>query len=267
MIEISSVKTSRIEMIFQDQTVQKRVSQEEWEVRVQLAACYRFAAHFRMTDLIYTHISARVPGEDNHFLLNAFGLMWDEVKASNLVKITLDGQVIDDPTGLGFNEAGFVIHSAIHGARHDVACVMHTHTPSGVAVSAQKHGLLPISQHAMRLTGHVGYHDYEGVALDLEERARLVVDIGNKMTLILHNHGLLTCGTSVREAFDYMYYLERACQIQIAALSGGGKLIIPKEEVAQKVANSFARPGYQEKKGEWRALLRMLDRVDPSYKT
>lgn len=235
-------------MIFQDQTVQKRVSQEEWEVRVQLAACYRFAAHFRMTDLIYTHISARVPGEDNHFLLNAFGLMWDEVKASNLVKITLDGQVIDDPTGLGFNEAGFVIHSAIHGARHDVACVMHTHTPSGVAVSAQEHGLLPISQHAMRLTGHVGYHDYEGVALDLEERARLVADIGNKMTLILHNHGLLTCGTSVREAFDYMYYLERACQIQIAALSGGGKLIIPTEEVAQKVANSFARPGYQEKK-------------------
>jgi ribulose-5-phosphate 4-epimerase/fuculose-1-phosphate aldolase len=144
---------------------------------------------------------------------------------------------------------------------------MHTHTPSGVAVSAQEHGLLPISQHAMRLTGHVGYHDYEGVALDLEERARLVVDIGNKMTLILHNHGLLTCGTSVREAFDYMYYLERACQIQIAALSGGGKLIIPTEEVAQKVANSFARPGYQEKKGEWRALLRMLDRVDPSYKT
>ncbi len=253
-------------MTEQNQSVKERVSPEEWDVRVQLAACYRFAAHFRMTDLIYTHISARVPGDENHFLLNAFGLMWDEVNASNLVKITLDGTIVDDPTGLGFNEAGFVIHSAIHGARHDVACVMHTHTASGVAVSAQQHGLLPLSQHAMRLTGNVGYHEYEGVALNLEERERLVADIGDKMTLILHNHGLLTCGKTVREAFDFMYYLERACQIQIAALAGGTPVIMPTPEVAQKVANSFDRPGYQEKKGEWRALIRMLDRMDPSYK-
>jgi ribulose-5-phosphate 4-epimerase/fuculose-1-phosphate aldolase len=253
-------------MTEQNQSVKERVSPEEWDVRVQLAACYRFAAHFRMTDLIYTHISARVPGDENHFLLNAFGLMWDEVNASNLVKITLDGKIVDDPTGLGFNEAGFVIHSAIHGARHDVACVMHTHTASGVAVSAQQHGLLPLSQHSMRLTGNVGYHEYEGVALNLEERERLVADIGDKMTLILHNHGLLTCGKTVREAFDFMYYLERACQIQIAALAGGTPVIMPTPEVAQKVANSFDRPGYQEKKGEWRALIRMLDRMDPSYK-
>ena len=253
-------------MTEQNQSVKERVSPEEWDVRVQLAACYRFAAHFRMTDLIYTHISARVPGDENHFLLNAFGLMWDEVNASNLVKITLDGKIVDDPTGLGFNEAGFVIHSAIHGARHDVVCVMHTHTASGVAVSAQQHGLLPLSQHAMRLTGNVGYHEYEGVALNLEERERLVADIGDKMTLILHNHGLLTCGKTVREAFDFMYYLERACQIQIAALAGGTPVIMPTLEVAQKVANSFDRPGYQEKKGEWRALIRMLDRMDPSYK-
>ena len=253
-------------MTEQNQSVKERVSPEEWDIRVQLAACYRFAAHFRMTDLIYTHISARVPGDENHFLLNAFGLMWDEVNASNLVKITLDGKIVDDPTGLGFNEAGFVIHSAIHGARHDVACVMHTHTASGVAVSAQQHGLLPLSQHAMRLTGNVGYHEYEGVALNLEERERLVADIGDKMTLILHNHGLLTCGKTVREAFDFMYYLERACQIQIAALAGGTPVIMPTPEVAQKVANSFERPGYQEKKGEWRALIRMLDRMDPSYK-
>lgn len=253
-------------MTEQNQSVKERVSPEEWDVRVQLAACYRFAAHFRMTDLIYTHISARVPGDENHFLLNAFGLMWDEVNASNLVKITLDGKIVDDPTGLGFNEAGFVIHSAIHGARHDVVCVMHTHTASGVAVSAQQHGLLPLSQHAMRLTGNVGYHEYEGVALNLEERERLVADIGDKMTLILHNHGLLTCGKTVREAFDFMYYLERACQIQIAALAGGTSVIMPTPEVAQKVANSFDRPGYQEKKGEWRALIRMLDRMDPSYK-
>ena len=253
-------------MTEQNQSVKERVSPEEWDIRVQLAACYRFAAHFRMTDLIYTHISARVPGDENHFLLNAFGLMWDEVNASNLVKITLDGKIVDDPTGLGFNEAGFVIHSAIHGARHDVVCVMHTHTASGVAVSAQQHGLLPLSQHAMRLTGNVGYHEYEGVALNLEERERLVADIGDKMTLILHNHGLLTCGKTVREAFDFMYYLERACQIQIAALAGGTPVIMPTPEVAQKVANSFERPGYQEKKGEWRALIRMLDRMDPSYK-
>jgi ribulose-5-phosphate 4-epimerase/fuculose-1-phosphate aldolase len=264
MIFLRLVK--EIAMTPQDSSLKARVSPEEWDIRVQLAACYRFAAHFRMTDLIYTHISARVPGTENHFLLNAFGLMWDEVQASNLVKITLDGKIVDDPTGLGFNEAGFVIHSAIHGARHDVACVMHTHTASGVAVSAQQHRLLPISQHAMRLTGNVAYHDYEGVALNLEERERLVADIGSKMTLILHNHGLLTCGTTVREAFDFMYYLERACQIQIAALAGGTPLIIPSEEVTQKVAASFARPGYQEKKGEWRALIRMLDRMDPSYK-
>ncbi len=248
-------------------SVRDRVSAEEWQARVDLAACYRFAAHFRMTDLIYTHISARVPGPAHHFLLNAFGLMWDEVKASNLVKITLDGEIVDDPTGLGFNQAGFVIHSAIHAARPEVMCVMHTHTAAGVGVSAQEQGLLPISQHAMRLTGNVGYHHYEGVALNLEERERLVKDIGSKMTLILHNHGLLSCGKSVREALDYMYYLERACQAQIAAMAGGAKLIIPSQEIAENVARQFERPGYQERKGEWRALIRMLDKTDPSYKT
>ena len=254
-------------MTIVNQDVRSKVSDAEWQTRVHLAACYRFAAHFKMTDLIYTHISAKVPGSENHFLLNAFGLMWDEVKASNLVKITLDGEIVDDPTGLGFNEAGFVIHSAIHEARRDVNCIMHTHTAAGVGVSAQEHGLLPISQHAMRLTNNVAYHAYEGVALNLEERKRLVADIGDKMTLILTNHGLLTCGSTIREAFDYMYYLERACQIQIAALAGGAKLIIPSQEIAEGVAKSFSRPGYQEKKGEWLALLRMMDKLDPSYKT
>ena len=250
----------------QEIPVRERVSAEEWEMRVNLAACYRCAAHLRMTDLIYTHISARVPGPEHHFLLNAFGLMWDEVKASNLVKVTLDGEVVDDPTGLGFNQAGFVIHSAIHAARPEVMCVMHTHTAAGIGVSAQEQGLLPLSQHAMRLTGNVGYHHYEGVALDLDERKRLVADIGSKMTLILHNHGLLSCGKSVREALDYMYYLERACQAQVAAMAGGAKLIIPSQEIAEKVARQFERPGYQEKKGEWRAFIRMLDKTDPSYK-
>ncbi len=247
--------------------IRDRVSEQEWEMRVNLAAAYRCAAHLRMTDLIYTHISARVPGDQPHFLLNAFGLMWDEVKASNLVKVDYDGEIIDDPTGLGINRAGFVIHSAIHRARLRVHCVVHTHTAAGVGVSAQAQGLLPISQHAMRLTGNVSYHDYEGVALDLDEQKRLVSDMGECMTMILRNHGLLSCGDTVRQAFDYMYYLERACQAQIAALAGGSTLVMPSPEIAQKVAQQFERPGYQEKKGEWRALLRMLDKTDPSYKT
>jgi len=247
--------------------VRERVSPEEWEMRVNLAACYRIAAHMRMTDLIYTHISARVPGPDHHFLINAFGLLWDEITASSLVKVTLDGEIVEDPTGFGINQAGYVIHSAVHRARHDVNCVMHTHTAAGVGVSAQEQGLLPISQHAMRLTGNVGYHDYEGVALDLDEQQRLVRDLGDRMTMILRNHGLLSCGRTVREAFDYMYYLERACQAQISALSGNAKLRIPSQDIAEKVARQFERPGYQENKGEWRALLRMLDRMDPSYRT
>lgn len=246
--------------------VRERVSADEWEVRVDLAACYRAAAHFRMTDLIYTHISARVPGPDHHFLINAFGLMWDEIRASNLVKVTLDGEIVDDPTGLGINPAGYVIHSAVHRARAEINCVMHTHTAAGIGVAAQEQGLLPISQHAMRLTGNVSYHDYEGVALDLDEQQRLVRDLGSRMTMILRNHGLLSCGTTVRQAFDYMYYLERACQAQISALAGGAKLRIAPPAIAEKVARQFERPGYQEKKGEWRALLRMLDRLDPSYK-
>jgi ribulose-5-phosphate 4-epimerase/fuculose-1-phosphate aldolase len=250
----------------QEIAVRERVSAEEWAVRVDLAAAYRVAAVMRWTDLIYTHISARVPGGRPHFLLNGFGLMWDEVNASNLVKVDYDGEIVDDPTGLGCNRAGFVIHSAIHKARPEINCVMHTHTAAGIGVSAQEHGLLPLSQHAMRLTGNVSYHDYEGVALDLDEQKRLVSDMGSCMTMILRNHGLLSAGRTVREAVDYMYYLERACQAQIAAMAGGAKLVMPPKGVAEKVAAQFERPGYQEKKGEWRALLRTLDKTDPSYK-
>ncbi len=163
-----------------DSPVRQRVSAEEWDVRVDLAACYRLAAHFRMTDLIYTHISARVPGSGHHFLINAFGLLWDEISASTLVKVTLDGDIVDDPTGNGINRAGFVIHSAVHRARPDVACVIHTHTAAGIAVSAQEDGLLPISQHAMRFWNSIGYHDYEGVALELDEQQRLVRDLGEQ---------------------------------------------------------------------------------------
>lgn len=246
--------------------VRQRVSAEEWEVRVDLAACYRLAVHYRMTDLIYTHISARVPGPGHHFLINAFGLLWDEISASTLVKVTLDGDVVDDPTGNGINRAGFVIHSAVHRARPDVACVIHTHTAAGIAVSAQENGLLPISQHAMRFWNSIGYHDYEGLALELDEQQRLVRDLGNYKAMILRNHGLLTCGTAIPEAFDYMYYLERACQTQIGAMSGGAKLRIPAPSVAEKVAAQFKGLPYKAKRPEWKALLRMLDKTDPSYK-
>ncbi|HEX2824893.1 MAG TPA: class II aldolase/adducin family protein [Burkholderiales bacterium] len=247
--------------------VKDRVSAEEWETRVNLAACYRLAAHFRMTDLIYTHISARVPGPEHHFLINAFGLLWDEIGASTLVKVTLDGDIVDDPTGNGINRAGYVIHSAVHRARADVECVMHTHTQAGIAVSAQQAGLLPLSQHAMRFTGRLGYHDYEGLALELDEQARLVRDLGEHKAMILRNHGLLTCGASIAEAFDYMYYLERACQAQVAAMGGCAKLNVPPDEVAQKTAAQFAKLSYKPQKVEWKAMLRMLDKQDASYKT
>ena len=247
-------------------SVHERVSAEEWDTRLNLAACYRLAAHFRMTDLIYTHISARVPGPEHHFLINAFGLLWDEISASTLVKVTLDGEIVEDPTGSGINRAGYVIHSAVHRARPDVECVMHTHTAAGIAVSAQEHGLLPISQHAMRFTDNLGYHDYEGLALDVDEQARLVRDLGSHKAMILRNHGLLTCGESIAETFDLMYYLERACQTQVTAVAGGAKLRMPPAAVAQKVAAQFKGLPYKAKKTEWKAHLRMLDKTDPSYR-
>jgi ribulose-5-phosphate 4-epimerase/fuculose-1-phosphate aldolase len=247
-------------------SVKDRVSAEEWETRVNLAACYRLAAHFRMTDLIYTHISARVPGPDHHFLINAFGLLWDEISASTLVKVTLDGEIVDDPTGNGINRAGYVIHGAVHRARADIVCVMHTHTASGIAVSAQEQGLLPISQHAMRFTNSIGYHDYEGLALELDEQARLVADLGMHKAMILRNHGLLTCGESIPQAFDLMYYLERACQTQINALAGGSKLRMPPAEVADHTARQFKDLPYKQKNTEWKAHLRMLDKMDGSFR-
>ena len=246
--------------------VRERVSAEEWAVREDLAACYRLAAHFRMTDLIYTHISARAPGPEHHFLINAFGQMWDEITASSLVKVTLAGDIVDDPLGLGINRAGYVIHSAVHGAREDVRCVIHTHTAAGIAVSAQEQGLLPISQHAMRFTGRLAYHDYEGLALEMDEQRRLVGDLGAQQAMILRNHGLLTCGASIAQAFDLMYYLERACQTQVNALAGGVRLRIPPPEVAAKVAHQFAHLAYKARMPDWIALRRMLDRTEPGYR-
>jgi ribulose-5-phosphate 4-epimerase/fuculose-1-phosphate aldolase len=202
-------------------SVRDRVSKEEWQTRVDLAAAYQLAHIYKWTDLIYTHFSARVPGTED-FLINPYGMMFDEITASNLVKIDWDGKILDDPLGTGVNEAGFVIRSCVHKARHEINCVIHTHTRAGVAVSAMKCGLLPISQHAMMIQADVAYHDYEGIALSNAEKARLVADLGPKPVMILRNHGLLTMGTTPGQAFLRMFYLERACEIQILAQSGGG---------------------------------------------
>ena len=248
-----------------DSRLRGKVSDAEWQTRVDLAACYRLCAHFRMTDLIYTHISARVPGPEHHLLINAYGLMFDEITASSLVKVDIEGKILEDTEDLGINPAGFVIHSAIHKARTDVQCVIHTHSGAGLAVAAQKAGLLDITQHSMRFHGRVAYHDYEGVALDMDEQQRLQANLGDKFVMILRNHGLLTCGIDIPDAFDNMYYLERACQAQVAALSGGVELLVAPAVVAEKVARQFERPERGSRTKHWPAMLRMLDRIDPAY--
>ena len=209
-----------------DNTVQGQVSDEEWQVRVDLAACYRAIAMYGWDDLIFTHISARVPGPDEHFLINAYGMLFEEMNASSLIKVDLNGnKVLDSPYPI--NPAGFVIHSAVHEARHDVACVLHTHTKAGIAVSAQADGLLPLSQISLFVFITLGYHDYEGIALNDDEKPRLVADLGNNNALILRNHGLLTCGETVAEAFMNMYYLDRACKVQMQVLSSGQEFELP----------------------------------------
>ncbi len=244
-----------------------RVSNEEWEVRVDLAAAYQLAAIFRWTDLIYTHFSARVPGTDD-MLINPYGLMFDEITASNLVKIDMDGNVLDDPTGMGINHAGFVIHGCVHQARSEINCVIHTHTRAGVGVSAQKCGLLPLSQHAMRVQATVTYHDYEGIALDMDERERMARDLGQtSKAMILRNHGLLTLGDSVRDAFELMYYLDCACQIQVDALAGGiDNALLMTESAARSAAAAFERPDRPSTVKDWPALVRMLDRKGINYR-
>ncbi|HZS85604.1 MAG TPA: class II aldolase/adducin family protein [Stellaceae bacterium] len=246
------------------------VSEEEWQVRIDLAACYRLVHHYRMTDLVYTHLTARVPGSEHHFLINRYGLLFNEVTASNLLKIDDEGRVVggsaEDASAV--NYAGFVIHSAVHKARADVGCVMHTHTEAGMAVAALKCGLLPLSQTAMRFYGRLAYHDYEGPALDLCEQARLVADLGPHDAMILRNHGLLACGPTVAEAFNTMYWLERACQAQVAAMSCGSELVLASEEIARRTAHQYA-PGTRRRFGlmEWPAMLRLLDQIDPSYRS
>ena len=247
-------------------SVRDRVSADEWATRVDLAACYRLVASFGWEDLILTHISARVPGTEDQFLINPYGVYFDEITASSLVKIDLQGRKVDD-SPFPVNAAGFVIHSAIHAARHDARCVLHTHTINGVAVSAQRDGLLPISQHASFVVASLGYHDYEGVALHDDEKPRLVADLGDKTSLILRNHGLLTVGPTVADAFVAMYYLETACAIQVRAQAGGGELISVGKDVLDRVAQLVAtpRPGGGRGALIWPGLLRRLERRDPTY--
>lgn len=248
-------------------SVRDQVSKDEWEVRVNLAAAYRLVALYGWDDLVFTHISARVPGPEHHFLINPYGWMFEEITASSLVKVDLEGRKVM-PSEYDINPAGFTIHSAVHAARQDALCVMHTHTPNGVAVSAQKNGLLPISQQSLFVLSRLGYHDYEGLALNEDEKPRLVRDLGDKNFLMLRNHGLLTAAASIADAFAFMYSFERSCMIQVRAQSGGSELIpIPQPVLdgilmaADKVTRG-AGPGTL----AWPALLRKLDRLDPSFR-
>ena len=240
------------------------MSAAERQARIDLAAAYRLAYRHGWDDLIYTHISARAPDVHNAFLVNAFGLCFEEITASNLVKIDIDGTIIGE-SEYPVNAAGFVIHGAIHKAVPAMTCVMHLHTPAGIAVSAMECGLLPLSQHAMRFHDRIGYHEFEGIALSPEEERRLVADLGDHRAMILRNHGLLTCGESVGEAFVYMYYLEMACKIQIAALAGG-QVHLPSAEVPERTATQFADDIDPAGSREWPAMLRRLDRECPDFR-
>ncbi|MDO8839530.1 MAG: class II aldolase/adducin family protein [Parvibaculum sp.] len=251
---------------FSGASVRKQVSADEWQVRVDLAATYRLVAHYGWSDLIYTHISARVPGPEHYFLINPYGMSFDEITASSLVKVDLDGNIVM-PTDYAVNPAGFTIHSAVHMSVPDANAVIHTHSDDGVAVSAQADGLLPLSQTAMVVLEDLAYHDYEGIALEHDERERLVRDLGNKHCMILRNHGLLAAGASCPDAFLRLYFLERACTMQVRALSGGVKLTMPNQGVPEKTAEQGM---FHKKHGignlAWPALLRTLDRIDPSYR-
>jgi ribulose-5-phosphate 4-epimerase/fuculose-1-phosphate aldolase len=245
-----------------------KTSDAEWRARVELAAAYRLVALFKWDDLVFTHITSRVPGRDNEFLINPYGLMFEEITASSLVKIDTAGNKLDD-TPFPVNPAGFTIHSAIHGARHDAQCVLHTHTLNGVAVAAQKRGVLPLSQQSIFVLSSLAYHDYEGVALRDDEKPRLVNDLGDKNFLMLRNHGLLTLGPTVADAFLNMYLFEAVCNIQIRAMAGGSELL----HVDPRIIAGAQQQAKEVTKGvgggalTWPGLLRRLDRLDPGYRS
>lgn len=245
--------------------VRRTVSAEEWQLRVDLAAAYRLVALYGWDDLVFTHISARVPGPEHHFLINPYGMMFEEITASSLIKVDLQGEKVA-ASDFPVNPAGFTIHSAVHSAREDALCVMHTHSLNGVAVSAQKDGVLPISQQSLFVLSSLGYHDYEGVALNDEEKPRLVADLGAANFLMLRNHGLLTVGASVADAFLNMYIFEAACMVQVRALAGSRELI----QVDPRIVAGIQAQAAQVTRGlggalAWPGLLRKLDRKNPGY--
>jgi ribulose-5-phosphate 4-epimerase/fuculose-1-phosphate aldolase len=248
-------------------SLKDQVSADEWQLRCDLAACYRLVAMYGWSDLIFTHISARVPGPEHHFLINPYGMMFDEITASSLIKVDQDGNKLSE-SPLPVNRAGFVIHSAIHAVRDDAQCVIHTHTRAGVGVSAQRNGVLPISQQSMFVLASLAYHDYEGVALHDAEKPRLQDDLGMANFLMLRNHGLLTVGASIPDAFLSMYTFESTCQIQLAAQSGGAELGMIAPEILGSAAEALrAQTSGMGGAFAWPALLRKLNRVDDSYLT
>jgi ribulose-5-phosphate 4-epimerase/fuculose-1-phosphate aldolase len=249
-------------------SVREQVSPEEWQVRVDLAACYRLVAMYGYTEMIANHISCRVPGTRDHFLINPYGMLYEEIDASCLIKVDCNGNVLFNASDYHLNAAGFVIHSAIHMARHDVDCVAHTHTPAGMAVSAMECGLLPLAQTSMRFL-HIAYHDFEGIADDIDERERLVQHLGNHEAMILRNHGLLVVGRDVPAAFNALYRLERSCEVQVMAMAANTKLVLPSKEILEETYQKMQpRPQASNRNGSlaWAALLRKLDRVDTSYR-
>lgn len=246
--------------------VRSTVSEAEWQARVDLAALYRIVAWHGWDDLIFTHISMRVPGLEHHFLINPYGLLFEEITASSLVKVDLDGEIVMD-SPYSINPAGFTIHSAVHAAREDAKCVMHLHTDQGTAVSAQKDGLLPITQTGLIAMGDLAYHDYEGIALDHDERERIVADLGNKGMMMLRNHGTLTVGETAAQAYLRMFFLERACKMQIMAQSGGGELIHCQDDLQNKVAGQSDPKGMGvlSERLVWPGVLRRVERNLPGY--
>ena len=249
-------------------TSQKRASSAEWNVRVDLAACYRLIELFGLSDLVFNHITAKVPGEEHRYLINPYGLAYEEMTASNLVKIDLEGRILE-PTPHEINPAGFVIHSAVHAARADAACVLHTHSPAATAVACLPEGFVAMTQGGFQFHDRIAYHEYEGFALDEAEKKRLVEDLGGHNVMLLRNHGALTIGRSVAEAFRRMYFLEQACRIQLAVMQAARKPHLPAPGVAEHTARNWesgdAGIGTAEPR-EWQALLRRLDRIDPSYR-
>ena len=252
-------------------SVRSRVSEHEWKIRTDLAACYRLVAHYGMSDTISNHITAKLPSTSGHFLINPFGLLYNEITASCFYTLDLDGNVVDKPEGAfgeyPVNRAGFMLHSAVHRARSDLGCVIHTHTRAGMAISALKEGILPITPTSMRFYGAIGFHDYEEPTVDDSERDRIAQDLGPHSVLILRNHGLLACGPTVADGWNLMYWLERACQVQVDVMASGREISMPSQALATTMAKRYGPQGKLNLAAlEWPALLRQLDRDDPSYK-